>query len=172
MPMKRSGRSVTAASRVIEIEEVLLAMIAPGFRLRHQAGEDLALELLVLGRGLDHEVAVAKQLHALAGLDPAQRLRLVRLAQHLLLHLPAEEVVDPADRGVQRLARDVRQANLVARLGRHLGDAATHLPGADHADPPDLGDRRIVALPLRRPPAPEHPPRRLVVRHSALRPVL
>src|SRR5919202_5928723 len=32
MPMKRSGRSVTAASRVIEIEDVLVATIASGFR--------------------------------------------------------------------------------------------------------------------------------------------
>jgi hypothetical protein len=30
MPMKRSGRSVEAASRVIEIDEVLLARIASG----------------------------------------------------------------------------------------------------------------------------------------------
>ena len=60
MPMKRSGRSVIAASRVIEIDEVLLAMIASGRRLRQQAGEDLALELLVLGRRLDHQLAVAE----------------------------------------------------------------------------------------------------------------
>ena len=32
MPMKCSGRSVDEASRVIEIEEVLEAMIASGFR--------------------------------------------------------------------------------------------------------------------------------------------
>ena len=32
MPMKRSGRSVEAASRVIEIEEVFVAIIASGLR--------------------------------------------------------------------------------------------------------------------------------------------
>ena len=31
-PMKRSGRSVAEARRVIEIEEVLVARIASGFR--------------------------------------------------------------------------------------------------------------------------------------------
>ena len=36
MPMNFSGRSVAAASRVIEIEEVLEAMIALGLRMRHQ----------------------------------------------------------------------------------------------------------------------------------------
>ena len=32
MPMKRSGRSVVAARRVIEIEDVFDAIIASGFR--------------------------------------------------------------------------------------------------------------------------------------------
>ena len=67
MPMKRSGRSVTAASRVIEIDEVLLARIAPGCRLGSRLREDLALDLLVLGRRLDHQIAVGEQLAALAG---------------------------------------------------------------------------------------------------------
>ena len=60
MPMKRSGRSVAAASRVIEIDEVLEAMIVSGLRNGTQVGEDLALDVLVLGRRLDHQVAVAE----------------------------------------------------------------------------------------------------------------
>ena len=43
MPMKRSGRSVVAASRVIEIEEVLLAMIASGRRLGSRPAKILRL---------------------------------------------------------------------------------------------------------------------------------
>ena len=144
--MKRSGRSVTAASRVIEIEEVLLARIAPGLQMRQKAGEDLALELLVLGRRLDHQVAVAELVETLAGADLATAPSPCPLGERALLHLPAEEVVDPAHRRVERLARDVGQPDLEARLGRHLRDAAAHLAGADHADPPDLRDRRIVTL--------------------------
>ena len=52
-----SGRSVAAASRVIEIEDVLVAIIASGRRDGQRLREDLALHLLVLGRRLDDEVA-------------------------------------------------------------------------------------------------------------------
>ncbi len=37
MPMKRSGRSVEAARRVIEIEEVFDAMIASGFSIAQRS---------------------------------------------------------------------------------------------------------------------------------------
>ncbi len=62
MPMKCSGRSVTEASRVIEIEEVLVASSALFLRCGTKLGEDLALDRLVLGRRLDDEVAVAEGL--------------------------------------------------------------------------------------------------------------
>ena len=58
--MKRSGLAVTDARRVIEIEDVLDATIASGLRKERSDGEDLALDLLVLGGGLDHEIALAK----------------------------------------------------------------------------------------------------------------
>ena len=45
-------------------------------------GEDLALELLVLGRGLDHQVAVARTARMPSPVrDPAQRRGLVGLAR-------------------------------------------------------------------------------------------
>ena len=66
MPMNCSGRSVEAASRVIEIDEVLVPRIASGLEKRAELGEDLALDLLVLDRRLDHEVAVAEARQAVA----------------------------------------------------------------------------------------------------------
>ena len=45
---------------MIEIEEVLEAIIASGFSTGQSADEDLALDVLVLGRGLDDDVAVAE----------------------------------------------------------------------------------------------------------------
>ena len=57
MPMKRSGRSVAAASLVIEIDEVLVAMQRARLQRRAEILQDLELQLLVLGRRLDHEVA-------------------------------------------------------------------------------------------------------------------
>ena len=43
MPMKRSGRSVEAASRVIEIDEVLVAIVASGFRIGDRSVKILRL---------------------------------------------------------------------------------------------------------------------------------
>ena len=42
-PMKRSGRSVAAASRVIEIDEVLVATMASGLMKGHSATKILRL---------------------------------------------------------------------------------------------------------------------------------
>ena len=137
MPMKRSGRSVIAASRVIEIEEVLLAMIASGFRLGTRPAKILRLSSsFSLAASITSSQSPNCSI-ALAGRDPTQRRDLSLFAQDPLADLPAEEIVDPADRGVERRPGDVRQPDLVARLSRHLRDAATHLPGTDHADPPD-----------------------------------
>ena len=69
MPMNLPGRSVAAASRVIEIDEVLVAMIASGFSCGHELLEDLALDLLLLGRRLDDDVAIAEQRVIGAGRD-------------------------------------------------------------------------------------------------------
>ena len=60
MPMNRSGRSVAAARRVIEIDEVLEA-IRSCFGLQ-QMGQsssviDLALDPLVFGRRLDDQIS-------------------------------------------------------------------------------------------------------------------
>ena len=71
MPMKRSGRSVAAASRVIEIDEVFVATSASGRSdMGTERREDLSLGRLVLGRGLDHQVAGAELVEA-AGRDDA-----------------------------------------------------------------------------------------------------
>jgi hypothetical protein len=78
MPMKRSGRSVVEARRVIEIDEVLEARIASGLRTGQTDCEDLALDLLVLGGGLDDEIAVGEVVE-LRRLDPEQRLLAVLL---------------------------------------------------------------------------------------------
>jgi hypothetical protein len=51
--MKRCGRSVAATSLVIEIEDVLVATSPAGFSVAAEVLEDLDLQLLVLGRGLD-----------------------------------------------------------------------------------------------------------------------
>ena len=77
MPMNFSGRSVAAASRVIEIDEVLVATSASGFSDRAELGEDLALDLFLLGRRLDHQIAVGETVVAFGGADALERRLLV-----------------------------------------------------------------------------------------------
>ena len=71
--MKRSGRSVGAASRVIEIDEVLVARMR--LRLEHRADlpEDLALDRLVLGGRLDDEIGLGQVLDVRRRGDAPQR---------------------------------------------------------------------------------------------------
>ena len=59
-PRKRSGRGMTAASDVIEIDDVFDAMSASALASASDLPQDLELELEVLGGGLDDEVAAAR----------------------------------------------------------------------------------------------------------------
>ena len=60
MPMKRPGRSVIDASRVIEMEDVLVATIGVALQIGAEAAENLALDLLVFGCGLHDEIGVGQ----------------------------------------------------------------------------------------------------------------
>ena len=146
MPMKRSGRSVPAARRVIEIDEVLVAISASGGRCRIEPLEDLALDRLVLGRRLDHQVAVARtarsrcrcaiRASAAPALVLAER-RLLRRAGARWLSIRSSA---PSSCSWLRSS----EAHLEAGERADMGDAAAHLAGADHADAADLGHRRQV----------------------------
>jgi hypothetical protein len=61
MPMTLSGRLVSAASFVIEIEEVLEARMTSG-RLHHaiEVSENLRLDFESFRRGLDYEIAIGE----------------------------------------------------------------------------------------------------------------
>ena len=60
MPMNFSGRSVAAPSRVMEIDEVFDGQQAGRLQMRRQRLEDRALDLLLFGRRLDHQVGVGE----------------------------------------------------------------------------------------------------------------
>jgi len=78
MPITRSGSGTLAASRVMGIEEVLLARTA-SWGITCQAGKHLLLDLFVLGDRLDRELRGTRVVQN-AGLEPRQgRLRVLRL---------------------------------------------------------------------------------------------
>ncbi len=94
MPMKRSGRSVAAASRVIEIDDVLVPTMASGLSDGHSAAEDLALGLFLLGRRLDHQIAVAELVERIGGRDALERRLALLVADALAADLARQVAAD------------------------------------------------------------------------------
>ena len=137
--MKRSGRSVTEARRVIEIEEVLVARMALflsfGQRsmkiLRLTASSSVAASMTrsaspTACRSDAHADALQGRLHLRVGDDAARDL-----ARHVAL--------DGGARLVDRLLLQVVEGHVVAGERHHVGDAVAHLAGADDADRLDGG---------------------------------
>ena len=156
MPMKFSGRSVEAASRVIEIDEVLVPTIASGFSVRAEVGENLALDVFLLGRRLDHEIAVAELVERLGRRDARERRLAVLLGDQLARDLPRQVAVDGGEPGIDAVGRDVVEQDVDAGERADMRDAVAHLTGADHADLADCKRHflRLVAA-ARRWPLPD-----------------
>ncbi len=137
MPTTRSGWGTSAAIALTGSEEVLLARIACGPQASGQRGEQLALQLEVLGRRLDDEVAIAEVAEAAGALDAPRRRGRFLLAPATALRALAERGAQALDAGFQRLRDGVVQERLVAAQGGDLGDPGAHRAGADDADPLD-----------------------------------
>ena len=132
--MNRSGRSVAEASRVIEIDEVLEASSVPLPRCGASAAKiDFLISSSSVAASMTRSAApICWQ--ALDGLDAAER-RLHRRSsmmpratwRDMLCSMTLQAGVDP-------LAADVVQHDLVAGQGADMGDARAHLARADDAD--------------------------------------
>ena len=122
------------------------------FRLqrRAQIGEDLALDVFLLGRGLDHESQAAMASYFSAGLMRAERGLAVVVADRLLADLPRHVAVDGRHAGLDAVARHVVQHHRIARQRADMGDAVAHLPGADHPDTLNI-QRHVFVRSMRRP---------------------
>ena len=150
MPMKRSGRSVEVAKprdrdrRRIGGDD--------RFRLQRgaQIGEDLALDVFLLGRGLDHDVASRHSVVFFRRLDARERGLAVFVADRLLADLPRHVAVDGREAGLDAVARHVVQHHRITRQRADMGDAVAHLPGADHPDTLNF-QRHVFVRSMRRP---------------------
>ena len=105
-------------------------------RLQHRAEivKDLALDLFLLDRGLDHQVAVGEPVHGLGGNDPVQRLLAGILGDDLLGDLARQIAVDGRHRRLQPVGGNVVEHHVEPGQRRHMRDAVAHLARADHAD--------------------------------------
>ena len=130
---------------MIEIDEVLVAISASGFRRRCQLLEDLTLDLFFLGRRLDHHVAIGEQRVIEAHLDAAERGILFFFADLAARDLTRQVAVDGFAAALQRLLVDVGHDHIDAGERADMGDAAAHLPGADDADAAQPVERQAGA---------------------------
>ena len=104
-----------------------------------QPAEQVALQLEVLGRGLDHEVAVRRgpRRSGRCGAAPAPPRPPPRSSGRARRRGAGRcGDLDPA---LERLAVEVVEDGLVAAERGDLGDPGAHRPGADDPDPAALG---------------------------------
>ena len=135
MPTTRSGLGTPAAISATGSEEVLVARIVSGPQASASDGEQLALQLQVLGRRLDHQVAAGEVGEARGGAQAGARRLGVGLAPAAALGALRQRRARSLHPGVERVGNRVVQPRLVAAEAGDLGDPGAHRPGADDADP-------------------------------------
>ena len=123
------------------------------FRLERRAnrGEDLALDLFLLGRRFDHQVAIA-QLGKRVGRDDAlERGFTIFVGDALAADLPRQISVDGGNAYGNPLDGDVVEQNIETGQRANMRDAVAHLTRADYADLADFGHGIVgrIVTPLR-----------------------
>src|SRR5262245_59168916 len=107
-----------------------------GVRLeqRADAGEDRALDLFLLGRSLDDEIAIAEGLERLRRYDAFKRGLPFFLCNALATHLPRHVAVDGRNPGLHPIGGEVVELDVESGERADMRDAGTHLTRPDHAD--------------------------------------
>ena len=132
--MKCSGRSVAVASRVTEIEEVLVATSVLSRQARAEFLEDFLLDRFVFGGRLDDEIAVLHVVERLGDANAFQRRRDLIVLDQAARRLAVHVLVDALQRLCQRLLVDVVEHHVEPGQRQDMRDAVAHLAGADDAD--------------------------------------
>lgn len=116
---------------MIEIDEVLVAISVRGDSVAQRSLRILTLRLLVLGRGLDDEVAVG-ELGAVGRTGDALERRLTIGRRHfLLLDQALQAAADGRNPATHRRVGDIDHHDRKSGRGTNLGDAVPHGAGPD-----------------------------------------
>src|SRR3954465_12564209 len=99
--------------------------------------QGLALDLLVFGHGLNHQVALREQGETSAGADTVERCPPSGLRDFTLRDLVVQIVSHVGSGPLQRLGADVDQIDVKARHGADMGNPAANLAGSNDTDFPD-----------------------------------
>ena len=139
MPTNRSRRAspTAAASRSMEIEDVLEAKTRGRGRDRVEVRPQPGLHVEVLEHGLDDEVGIGGGGEVVGGAEAGERRVAVVGGQLALGDRPLEVAGDPVPAGVGAREVGLVERDLLADGGMDLGDAVAHEPGAGDEHPLD-----------------------------------
>ena len=129
---------MVAASRVIEIDDVLVASRDSGFSTGQTCAKDLALDLLVFRGGFDDQIAFGQVVKVFTGADPVQGSNALLFGDDRLINLARHIAIDRRQTRVDLVDGDVIQHDVVAGERTDMRNAVAHLPGADNTDFSDI----------------------------------
>ena len=112
-----------------------------GFEYRADTREDGALGILLLGRRFDDEIAIGEGFERLGRCDALERGLPLLFRDALATHLPCHVAVDGGDPGLDPVGGEIVELDVEPRERADVGDAAAHLPRANHADLANLKGR-------------------------------
>ena len=139
IPTTRSGSGVEAAIAVTESDEVLVASTVSGRVALGEGREQLPLQIQVLGRRLDHQIAAGQRLDL--GTAPGEAIEGssgVVLAPAPALGALGEPLAQPRDSILEGRCVGIVDHGLQPAEYRGLGDSGAHRPGADDPDSLEL----------------------------------
>ena len=135
MPMKRSGRSVAAARRVIEMDEVLVARMARrAAERRRDRRRLLRFTAWFSADRLDGEVHVGELIERQRGLDLIDRPFSIHLGDAAGCDLAGEVAVDGRKARLDAFLAHIVEGDGVAGERTDMGDAVAHLAGSNYPD--------------------------------------
>ena len=138
MPMNFSGRSVTEASRVIEMDDVLVASMQSGRKRGTQVHEDLAFDLFIFRGRFDDEIAFGESIIIERRRDPADGGDARCLVELLALDETREISAERGEASIDPFLGNVVEGDVESGDRADLRDPGAHLPGADDADRVDF----------------------------------
>ena len=127
------GLWVCAASRVMEMEEVLEARITSGFKHRIQLQEEFLFEGETLRRRLDDKIAYRQVLSLQGAADRSQGLLRLGCGQFALGRLALQILANRLQPAIEKTLFDFAQHYLKPAPGKHMRNPIAHGPGAHHS---------------------------------------
>ena len=124
---------MTAASRVIEIDEVLLAKMVSGRQTGASARKTAAFASKLSVTAFDSDVGRGQVSQLNGGFQAGERLPPCFLGEAPFLHVARESFDDPRRPALQKLRGSIGEHHRESCAQHHVGNPVAHLPRANYA---------------------------------------